>query len=40
MLQRIWRKGNAPTLLKVKIGASTVENSKEPSQKIKTRAIM
>ena len=28
MLQRIWRKGNAPTLLKVKIGASTVENSK------------
>ena len=38
MLTRMWRKGNSCVLLvERQIGASTVENSMESSQKIKNR---
>ena len=41
MLVRRWRKGNLHTLLMgTQIGAATVENSKEVSQKTKDRAII
>ena len=38
MLERMWSKGNPPTLLvRMEIGAATTENSKEGPQKIKNR---
>ena len=38
MLERVWRKGNLPTLLVgMCIGAATVENSMEIPQKTKNR---
>ena len=38
MLERVWRKGNPPTLLAgMSVGASTVENSMEFPQKTKNR---
>ena len=41
MLARMWGKGNPHKLLVgMKIGASTVENSMEASQKTKNRTII
>ena len=41
MLARMWRKGNPPTLLVgMEIGAATVENSMEGSQKTNNRATI
>ena len=38
MLERVWRKGNPPTLLVgMYTGAATVENSMEVPQKTKNR---
>ena len=38
MLERVWRKGNPPTLLVgLLIGTATVENSTEVLQKTKNR---
>ena len=37
--EKIWRKGNPPTLLVgMQIGAATMENSMEVSQKLENRA--
>ena len=41
MLERVWRKGNPPTLLVgIQIGAATVEKTMEISQKIKNIATI
>ena len=41
MLMRMWRKGNPPTLLMgMQIGAATVENSMDASQKTKNRTTI
>ena len=41
MLERLWTKGNLPTLLVgMKIGAVTMENSMEVPQETKSRIIM
>ena len=41
MLVKMWRKGNTCTLLvEMEIGAATVENSMEASQKTKHRTII
>ena len=41
MLERVWRKGNIPTLLvRMQTGAATMENSVEISQKFKNRTTM
>ena len=38
MLERVWRKGNSPTLLVgMQVGAATMENSTEFPQKTKNR---
>ena len=41
MLDRVWRKGNPPTLLVgMEIGTATMENSMEVPSKTKNRATM
>ena len=41
MLERVWSKGNLPTLLVgMQIGGASVENSMEFPQKMKNRAII
>ena len=41
MLERMWRKGNALTLLVgMQVGVTTLENSVEVPQKIKNRAAL
>ena len=41
MLERVWSKGNLPTLLVgIQIGATSVEKSMEVTQKMKNRAII
>ena len=41
MLERVWRKGNRPTLLVVmKTGTDIIENSMEVPQKTKNIAII
>ena len=41
MLERMWRKGNSPTLLVgMKIGTITMENSMELPQKTKYRTTI
>ena len=41
MLERIWRKGNPPSLWwDFKVGAATVENSMELPQKTKNRVAI
>ena len=41
MLERVWRKGNPPTLLvRMQIGATTMENSMEVPSKAKNRTTI
>ena len=41
MLEKVWRKGNPPTLLVgMRVGAANVESSREVPQKTKNRIIM
>ena len=41
MLERVWKKGNPPTLLVgMKIGAATIENGMELPQKTKNRLVI
>ena len=41
MLERVWRKGNPPTLLMgMEIDAATLENSMEVPQKTKNRVAI